>query len=133
MPRLQPGDGPAPLPPEARRRRTVLLVLGGLCLVASLVLLQDLFDAGDRRRALAALDTTAAGAPGAGSLAEALRLRNGGAPAPCTAEVVSAVRGITRVTCAVAGGPEPLRFLWDDLRRDALRPEDEATRRRLAP
>jgi len=133
MPPPLPADGAAPLPPDARLRRAVLLVLGGGALLLSLFMLQDAFDAGDRRRALAALETTPAGTPGAGSLAEALRRRGGGASPGCAAEVLSAMRGITRVTCAVAGDAEPYRFLWDDLRRDALRPEDEATGRRLAP
>jgi len=110
------------------------VVVGGLavvCLALSLATLQGAFDAGDRRRALAALDTTPAGGAGGPSLAEALRQRNRGAPARCSAEVLSSTRGVTRVTCAVAGDPAPYLFLWDDLRRDALRPDGEATRRRL--
>ncbi len=55
-----------------------------------------------------------------------------GQPPRCSAEVVSAVRGITRVSCAVAPDPTPYLFLWDDVRRDALRVEDDATRQRLS-
>jgi hypothetical protein len=132
MPPRLPADGAAPLPPDARFRRAVVLVLGGGSLVLSLFMLQDSFDAGDRRRALAALETTPAGAAGDGSLAEALRRLGGGAAPGCAAEVLSAMRGITRVTCLVGGEAAPYRFLWDDLKRDALRPEDEATGRRLA-
>jgi len=130
--RRLPDDLPLP-PAEAGRRRTVVLVLGGAALVVSLLLLQRTFDDGDRRRALAGLEGTPVGARGAGSLADLLRRRGGGAPPDCTAEVLSAVRGISRVTCAVTGEVEPYRFLWDDLRRDGLRPEDEATGRRLVP
>jgi hypothetical protein len=116
--------------PEARSRR---LMVGGLvaaCAVLSVVTLQGTFDAGDRRRALAALDAPAAG-PGSPTLSELLRQRSGGGPPRCRAEVVSATRGVTRVTCALEGDPAPWVFRWDDLRRDGLRPEDEATRRRL--
>jgi hypothetical protein len=117
-------EGPAP------HRRLVILALGLLGLGLSVAALQSSFDAGDRRRALAALDATptAAGT----SLAEALRRLNGGVAARCAAEVVSATRGLTRVTC-LAGEAPPFVFSWDDLRRDGLRPGDEATRRRLEP
>jgi hypothetical protein len=132
MPLLLPGGASPVLPPDGRRRN-VILVLGGAGLAISLLLLQGLFDAGDRRRALAALDSTPAASAGTATLAEVLRQRNGRATPRCTAAVLSATRGITRVRCAVAGDPEPYHFLWDDLRRGALRPEDDATRRRLAP
>jgi hypothetical protein len=114
----------------APHRRLVIVALGLVGLAASVAALQSSFDAGDRRRALAALDTTPT-ATGT-SLAEALRRRNGGAAARCAAEVVSSARGLTRVTC-LAGGQPPYVFRWDDLRRDGLRPDDEATRRRLEP
>jgi len=122
--------GPVEFAPEARHRRLLILLLGLAGLGLSVAALQSSFDAGDRRRALAALDTTPWPGAAGGSLAEGLRQRNGGAPARCDAEVVSAARGLTRVTCQVAGGP-PFAFRWDDLRRDGLRPDDEATRRRL--
>jgi len=93
--------------------------------------LQQMFDAGDRRRALGALKTTRI-APRGPSLEETLQARGKGQVPGCTAEVVSAVRGITRVTCTIGGDPAPYRFLWDDVRRDALRPEDDATRQRLS-
>lgn len=119
-----------PFIPEARHRRLLVLLLGLAGLGLSVAALQSAFDAGDRRRALAALDTTPAPGPAGTSLAEALRRLNGGAPARCRAEVVSAARGITRVTCEVDGAP-PLAFRWDDLRRDRLVPDDEPTLRRL--
>jgi hypothetical protein len=116
--------------PEAGHRRRLVLLLGLAGLGLSIAALQSSFDAGDRRRALAALHTTPAPGPAGISLAEALRRLNGGAPARCVAEVVSAARGLTRVSCEVTGGP-PFAFRWDDLRRDGLRADDEATRRRL--
>jgi hypothetical protein len=118
------------LSPEARRRRLVVLALGVAGVALSVAVLQSAFDAGDRRRALAALLTTPAPGPEGASLADALRRLNGGMPPRCRAEVVSAARGITRLTCDVAGAP-PFVFHWDDLRRDGLHPDDEATRRRL--
>jgi len=125
------GDGLVDVSPEARSRR---LLVGGLvaaCMVMSVVTLQGAFDAGDKRRALAALETTPAAGPGSPALSELLRQRNGGSPPRCWAEVVSAARGITRVGCAIEGDPAPWVFRWDDLRRDGLRPEDEVTRLRL--
>lgn len=122
--------GPRAYGPETGHRRLVVLLLGLAGLTLSVAALQSSFDAGDRRRALAALETTPAQAPGQGTLAEALRRLNGGAAPRCDAEVVSAARGITRVTCQVAGAP-PFVFRWDDLRRDGLRPDDEPTRLRL--
>jgi len=116
---------------ETRRQRLLLgaVMLGLLAL--SLTTLQATFDAGDRRRAISALASTpAAGAEGP-SLAHLLRERGGGQPPDCEAEVLSAARGITRVTCAVRGDPELWLFRWDDLRRARLEPENEATRRRL--
>lgn len=92
--------------------------------------LQQMFDAGDRRRALAALASTRPD-PSGPSLEVTLRGRAGGQAPACSAEVVSAFRGITRVICVVPGDPEPYRFLWDDVRRDALRAEDDGTRRRV--
>ena len=116
--------------PETRRRRMVVLALGVAGVALSVAALQSAFDAGDRRRALAALLTTPAPGPAGTSLAETLRQLNGGVPPRCRAEVVSAARGITRLTCDVAGAP-PFVFHWDDLRRDGLRPDDESTRQRL--
>ncbi|MBI5070458.1 MAG: hypothetical protein HZB56_19685 [Deltaproteobacteria bacterium] len=92
--------------------------------------LQQTFDAGDRRRALAGLQNTFP-RQGGPSLEETLRTRGVGHPPRCVAEVVSGFRGISRVTCTLEGDPVPYRFLWDDVRRDALRPEDDATRQRL--
>lgn len=89
-----------------------------------------MFDAGDRRRALAGLRTTRS-APGGPTLEETLQRLGTGQLPRCVAEVVSGFRGLTRVACAVAGDPAPYLFVWDDVRRDGLRPEDEATRRRL--
>jgi hypothetical protein len=126
------GDGLADVSPEARSRR---LLVGGLvaaCMVMSVVTLQGAFDAGDRKRALAALATTPAAGPDSPALSELLRQRNGGSPPRCSAEVVSAARGVTRVACALEADPVPWVFRWDDLRRDGLRPGDEATRLRLA-
>jgi len=125
------GAGAAGLTAGSGRRRLLLVALACACLALSLVALQQAFDAGDRRRALAALAATPAAGAAGPALAELLRQRNGGGPASCAAQVLSATRGITRVTCAVAGDPVPYRFLWDDLRRDRLRPEDDPTRARL--
>lgn len=130
---LLPQDGLPDFSPEARRRRLV----GGFLLATILVLsawaLQGSFDAGDRGRALAALDSPAAGNPEGARLRETLRGRGGGAPPRCTAEVLSAARGVTRVACTVEGDPAPYLFLWDDLRRDGLRPDDAARRRLAGP
>jgi hypothetical protein len=117
--------------PEARRQRLLLgaVMLGLLAL--ALATLQASFDAGDRRRALAALATTPVAGAGGPRLVALLRERGGGAPPACDAEVLSAARGITRVICAVQGDPQIYAFRWDDLRRDRLEPEDEPTRRRL--
>lgn len=123
-------EGIVDLSPEARRRRLVVLALGVAGVALSVVVLQSSFDAGDRRRALAALLTTPAPGPEGASLAETMRRLNGGVPPRCRAEVVSAARGLTRLTCDVAG-PTPFVFTWDDLRRDGLRPADETTRRGL--
>ena len=101
-----------------------------LLLMGAVSTLQQMFDAGDRRRALAALGTTRPD-PSGPSLEKTLRARGSGQAPACSAEVVSAFRGITRVVCLVPGDPEPYRFLWDDVRRSALRAEDDATRRRL--
>lgn len=89
-----------------------------------------MFDAGDRRRALGGLRSTRplAGGP---TLEETLQRRGAGQLPQCVAEVVSGFRGVSRVTCSVAGDPIPYLFLWDDVRREGLRPEDDATRRRL--
>jgi len=110
------------------------MALAGLALVllmAAVSTLQQLFDAGDRRRALAALATTRPD-PSGPPLGLTLQGLGAGQNPRCSAEVVSAFRGITRVTCVVPGDPAPYLFLWDDVRRDALRPEDDATRRRLS-
>lgn len=109
------------------------MALAGLLLallVMAIGTLQQMFDAGDRRRALAGLQTTLI-APSGPTLEAALLGRGKGSAPRCVAEVVSSFRGITRVTCAVGEDPVPYRFLWDDVRRDALRAEDDATRRRL--
>jgi len=122
---------PLDLSPGARGQRLLLAGMMLALLALAITTLQASFDAGDRRRALAALATTpAAGADGP-RLAAVLKERGHGAQPDCDAEVLSATRGITRVACAVPGDPQPWLFRWDDLRRDRLVPEDETTRRRL--
>jgi hypothetical protein len=101
-------------------------------LFLSLTLLQNAFDNGDRRRALALLDI-ARPDPKGPSIMEILTGLNHGQPPPCTALVPSACascRGITRVECEVGGEKERYVFAADLITR-TLKPASEATVKRF--
>lgn len=101
-------------------------------LFLSLTLLQNAFDNGDRRRALALLDQ-ARPDPKGPSVMEILTELNHGQPPPCTALVTSACascRGITRIECEVGGEKERYVFAAD-LITHTLKPASEATVKRF--
>lgn len=120
---------PQDLTPQERRRR---YVIGGLMiaiLVLALVLLQNAFDNGDRRRALEAVAGWQPVANGP-LVRDLLLAKNGGAVPACDQKIESSFRGMMHVECEVGGDRQPFAFEVDLVRR-AVTAADASTRERL--
>jgi len=123
------GDALGDPAPGSRRGRATIAVLMVAILAVALMLLQGLFDRGDRRRAVgivAAMRPDPAGP----TVAERLGALDAGEPPACAARIRSACFGVVIVECRVAADPQPYAFTVDLVRKRAF-PANDATRARL--
>ena len=107
-----------------KRRKYFVGVLMVLILAFSLILVQQQFNQGDDRKALAMVGATKARQ--GGSVGEVLIARSGGRTPDCKPTIVSSCAGTLEVTCRT---PEPGTYRFAvDLVRNTVKPLDAGAR-----
>lgn len=107
-----------------KRRKYFVGVLMILILAFSLILVQQQFNQGDERKAVALVGATKARQ--GGSVGEALIARSGGRSPDCRPTIVSSCAGTLEVTCRT---PEPGTYRFAvDLVRNSVKPLDAGAR-----
>ena len=112
-----------------KRRKYFVGVLMVLILAFSLILVQQQFNQGDERKAVALVGQTKARQ--GGSVGEVLIARSGGRSPDCTPTIVSSCAGTLEVTCRTSE-PGTYRFAVD-LVRNSVKPLDAGARALMEP